>query len=41
MIAWNMKHYDKLDLSEVSFDNVYWGDERILYCTESISPKIN
>lgn len=40
MIAWDMKHYDKLDLSEVSFDNVYWGDERILDCTESIRPKL-
>ena len=41
MVAWDMKHYDKLDLSEVSFDNVYWGDERILDCTESIRPKLN
>lgn len=40
MVAWDMKHYDKLDLSEVSFDNVYWGDERILDCTESIRPKL-
>ena len=40
MIAWDMKNYDKLDLSEVSFDNVYWGDERILDCTESIRPKL-
>lgn len=41
MIAWDMQHYDKLDLSEVSFDNVYWGDERILDCTESIRPKLS
>ena len=40
MVAWDMNHYDKLDLSEVSFDNVYWGDERILDCTESIRPKL-
>ena len=40
MVAWDMSHYDKLDLSEVSFDNVYWGDERILDCTESIRPKL-
>lgn len=40
MVTWDMNHYDKLDLSEVSFDNVYWGDERILDCTESIRPKL-
>ena len=40
LIGWNMLYYHKLDLSEVSFDNVYWGNEQILLCTNSISPKI-
>lgn len=40
LIAWHMPYYDKLDLSEVSFDKVYWGDERILKCSAYIKPEI-
>ena len=41
LIAWHMPYYDKLDLSEVSFYNVYWGDERILECSAYIKPEID
>lgn len=41
LIAWYMPYYDRLDLSEVSFDKVYWGDERILKCSAYIKPEIN
>lgn len=41
LIAWYMPYYDKLDLSEVSFDKVYWGDERIIKCSDYIKPEIH
>lgn len=41
LIAWYMPYYDKLDLSEVSFDKVYWGDERIIKCSAYIKPEIH